>query len=74
MTISSGSNLVHGSGRNRDCTFRYRRLDRDTGAVRLEVSLGDDERFTDGGNSNVVLPDRSIVFGVARGLVRVRPR
>ena len=74
VTISSGSNLVYGSGRDRDCTFRYRGLDRASGAVRLEVPLGDDGRFTDGGNSNVVLPDRSIVFGVARGLVRVRPR
>ena len=74
VTISSGSGLLYGSGRDRDCTFRYRGLDRASGEVRVEVELGDDHRFTDGGNSNVVLPDRSIVFGAARGLVRIRPR
>lgn len=74
MTISTGSNLVYGSGRDADCTFVYRGLDRTTGAEAFRVPLGKSGEFTDGGNSNVILPDRSVVFGVSDGIVRLRPR
>ncbi len=73
MTISSGSGLVYGSGRDSDCAFTYRGLDRNTGAVAFQVALGASARYIDGGNTNAVLPDRSIVFGVRRGMVRLRP-
>ncbi len=73
MTLSSGSGLLYGSGRDRNCVFRYRALDRHTGQVAFEIDLGRAKKYADGGNSNVILPDRSIVFGVQRGMVRLRP-
>lgn len=73
ITLSSGSNLLYGSGRDRDCDHVYRGLDRSTGAVAFEVDLGRSAKFTDGGNTNALLPDRSIVFGVRQGMVRLRP-
>ncbi|MEM1262023.1 MAG: hypothetical protein AAGH76_06485 [Pseudomonadota bacterium] len=74
MTISSGSNLIYGSGRDRDCTFVYRGLNRDTGEIAFEKSLGRSAKFLDGGNTNALLPDRSIVFGTGGGIVRLRPK
>lgn len=73
MTISFGSNLVYGSGKDADCNFVYRGLDRATGAVKIEHRLGASEDFLDGGNSNAVLPDRSIIYGIGKGMVRIRP-
>jgi hypothetical protein len=31
------------------------------------------EDFLGGGNTNAVLPDRSIVYGIGKGVVRIRP-
>ncbi|MGF1544709.1 MAG: hypothetical protein ACFB00_09445 [Parvularculaceae bacterium] len=73
MTISSGSGLLYGSGRDRNCQYVYRGLDRATGDVAFEVPLGRSAKYVDGGNTNALLPDRSIVFGVRRGMVRLRP-
>jgi hypothetical protein len=73
MTISTSSGLVYGSGRDPDCNYVYRGLDRETGAEAFRVVLGKDGNFIDGGNSNAILPDRSIVFGVSDGIVRLRP-
>ena len=74
MSISSGSGLVYGSGRDADCRYVYRALDRATGAVAFERTLGRANRWIDGGNTNAILPDRSIAFGVTRGVARLRPR
>jgi hypothetical protein len=73
LTIAAGSRLVYGSGRSRGCEYRYRALDWDSGRVVLDVPLGDDRRFTDQGNQNTLAADRSIVYGSAGGLVRIRP-
>ena len=73
MTLSSGSGLLYGSGRDPDCNFVYRGLDRATGRVAFEVPIGKPNRFIDGGNTNALLDDRSIVFGVSRGMMRLRP-
>jgi hypothetical protein len=73
MTISFGSGLLYGSGKDADCNFVYRGLDRDTGKVRLEKTLGPSEDFLDGGNTNAVLPDRSVIYGIGKGMVRIRP-
>jgi hypothetical protein len=73
MTISYGSNLVYGSGRDRDCNFVYRGLDRATGQQAFAKTLGDSNDFLDGGNSNAVLPDRSVIYGIGDGMIRIRP-
>ena len=47
--------------------------DRDTGAVRVERVLGDAKVFLDGGNTNAVLADRSVLYGMNGGIIRIRP-
>jgi hypothetical protein len=73
MTISTSSGLIYGSGRDADCQFVYRGIDRATGAERWRFRLGKSKDFADGGNTNAVLPDRSLVFGVPNGVIRLRP-
>ncbi len=73
MTISFGSQLLYGSGRDRDCNFVYRGLDRNTGSVEFAQALGTADDFLDGGNTNALLPDRSIIYGIGDGLMRIRP-
>jgi len=46
-------------------------LDVDTGALRLDIPLGDDDAFTDQGNQQAVANDGSIVVGVRRGTLRI---
>jgi hypothetical protein len=72
LTHSLGSGLVYSTGR-RDCVYRLYGLDWATGDVVLDVPLGNDARYLDQGNQIVPAADRSLVFGTARGLVRVRP-
>ncbi|PNY80152.1 hypothetical protein [Deinococcus koreensis] len=73
MTLSSGSGLIYGSGRNRDCQVVYRGLERHTGRVAFSLPLGRSDRFVDSGNTNALLDDRSILFGVPQGIARLRP-
>jgi hypothetical protein len=73
VTISYGSDLLYGSGRDPDCNFVYRGLDRQTGEERFAKRLGDSNDFLDGGNSNSVLPDRSVIYGIVDGMIRIRP-
>jgi hypothetical protein len=73
MTISYGSDLLYGSGRDPDCNFVYRALDRQTGTEMLAKTLGTSNDFLDGGNSNAVLPDRSVIYGIGDGMIRIRP-
>jgi hypothetical protein len=72
LTHAAGSGLLYSTGR-RGCIYRLVGLDWRTGEVRLDVPLGDDPRFIDPGNQIVVLPDRSLLYGSARGLVRIMP-
>jgi hypothetical protein len=74
LTIAAGSRLVYGSGRNRNCEYRYRALDWDSGKLVLDVPLGDERRFVDQGNQNTLTADRSVIYGSAGGLVRIWPR
>ena len=71
-TVSAGSALVYGSGR-RDCVYRYYGLDWATGATKLDIPMGNDPRYLDQGNQSTLAADRSILFGTAKGLVRIRP-
>jgi hypothetical protein len=73
MTLSAGSGLVYGSGRDRNCQYVYRGLDRFSGKVAFEIPLGNTNQFSDSGNTNALLEDRSIVFGVPEGIARIRP-
>jgi hypothetical protein len=73
MTISYGSDLLYGSGRDPDCNFVYRGLDRRTGQQAFAMTLGESNDFLDGGNSNAILPDRSIIYGIGDGMIRIRP-
>ncbi|MFM2398930.1 MAG: hypothetical protein RL341_1087 [Pseudomonadota bacterium] len=72
MTISTASNLIYGIGRGDDCRNVYRGLDRATGQVAFSLPLDASRDYVDGGNSHVVNDDRSIVFGTATGMVRIR--
>jgi hypothetical protein len=73
LTYSKGSNLVYSSGR-RNCTYYYWGLDWQTGEVKVEIPMGGDDRFLDQGNQSTVNDDRSIIFGSAKGIVRLRPQ
>ena len=73
LTYSKGSNLVYSSGR-RNCTYYYWGLDWETGEIKVEIPMGTDERFSDQGNQSTINDDRSIIYGSARGIVRLRPR
>ncbi|MEO1576889.1 MAG: hypothetical protein AAFU65_18230, partial [Pseudomonadota bacterium] len=58
-TASSSSGLVYGLGRGDGCTYAYRGLDLATGAIRLDVTLVDDEAYTDQGNQHTIADDGS---------------
>jgi hypothetical protein len=72
LTYAAGSGLVYQTGR-RDCVYRLYGLDWQTGNIMLDIALGDDARYLDQGNQIVPTADRSLLFGSARGLVRIRP-
>jgi hypothetical protein len=72
LTYAAGSGLIYQTGR-RDCVYRLYGLDWRTGQVALDIALGEDERYLDQGNQIVPTADRSLLFGSARGLVRIRP-
>lgn len=72
LTYAAGSGLIYSSGR-RDCVYRLYGLDWRSGEVRLDVPLGRDARWLDQGNQTVPTADRSLLFGTAEGLVRIRP-
>jgi len=70
-TASSRTGVVYGMGRSNGCTYAYRGLDIDTGALRLDVPLGEDDGFTDQGNQQAIANDGSIVVGVRKGTLRL---
>ena len=70
-TASSRSRLVYGTGRGEGCMYAYRGLDIDTGEIRLDLPLGEDDAFTDQGNQQAVADDGSIVVGVRKGTLRI---
>ena len=72
MTASAGSNLIYSSGRM-GCTYTFFGLDRRTGDVRLQLPLGNDPFFADGGNNISLNDDRSLIYGSGGGIVRIRP-
>jgi hypothetical protein len=72
LTYAAGSGLIYQSGR-RDCVYRLYGLDWRSGEVVLDVPLGGDARWLDQGNQIVPAADRSLLFGSAEGLVRIRP-
>lgn len=73
LTYSEGSNLVYGSGR-RECIYYFWGLNWNTGDVELEISLGDSRDYLDQGNQVTIGEDRTVFFGSATGLVRIRPQ
>ncbi|MEM1261408.1 MAG: hypothetical protein AAGH76_03350 [Pseudomonadota bacterium] len=70
-TASSATGLVYGLGRGNGCTFSYRGLDIDTGAIALDIPLDDDKAYTDQGNQQTIAADGSIIVGVRRGQLRL---
>ncbi len=70
-TASSASGLVYGTGRGTGCTYAHRGLDIETGEIRLDVPLGDNEGFTDQGNQQAIANDGSIIVGVRKGTLRI---
>lgn len=70
-TASASSGLVYGLGRGDGCNYAYRGLDVGTGEVRLDVSLGEGNEFTDQGNQQAIADDGSIVIGVRKGTLRI---
>ncbi len=73
MTISAGSSLLYGIGRGADCKYTYRGLDLKSGKEAFSLPLDRSNRFSDGGNTHALNDDRSIIFGVANGIARLRP-
>lgn len=72
-TYSEGSNLVYGTGR-RDCVYHFWGLNWDTGAVEVEIPLGDSPEYLDQGNQITINDDRTVFFASSSGLVRIRPQ
>jgi hypothetical protein len=72
MTISAGSSLLYGIGRGEACKYTYRGLDLATGKEAFSLPLDRSDRFNDGGNTHALNDDRSIIFGVAGGIARIR--
>jgi hypothetical protein len=72
MTYSVGSNLVYGTGQ-REAVFYFWGLDWDTGAVALEIPLGQGNDFLDQGNQITIAEDRTVLYASATGIVRLRP-
>jgi hypothetical protein len=70
-TVSSRTGLVYGTGRGNGCTYAYRGLDMATGALLLDVPLGEDDGFTDQGNQQAIANDGSIIVGVRKGTLRL---
>jgi len=70
-TASARTGLVYGTGRGEGCTYSYRAIDIDTGSLRIDVPLSDDDAFTDQGNQQAIANDGSIVVGVRRGTLRL---
>jgi hypothetical protein len=73
VTLSTGSGLLYGVGRGENCQYVYRGLDRLTGRAAFSVPLGLSKDFLDQGNSHALNDDRSVIFGTAGGMVRMRP-
>ncbi|WP_299222396.1 hypothetical protein [uncultured Aquimarina sp.] len=74
ITYSIASNMIYGSGREADCNYYYYALDWETGKTVKKFNLGDNKKYDDPGNANIIGPDRSIIFNSKKGLVRLRPR
>ncbi len=73
MTISSNSRLLYGVGRGEGCKHVYRGLNVDNGEIAFSVPLNRSNDYLDQGNSHALNDDRSIIFGTATGMVRMRP-
>ncbi|MGB5819934.1 MAG: hypothetical protein WBG90_10665 [Saonia sp.] len=74
LVYSTKTNSLYGSGRENDCSYYYYTLDWDTGYTIRRDLLGDDKRFDDPGNANVIGPDGSITYNSKKCLVRIMPR
>jgi hypothetical protein len=72
MTYSVGSNLVYGTGR-RNSIYYFWGLDWDTGKIAVEIPLGDNDDYLDQGNQVTIAENKTILYGSARGIVRLRP-
>lgn len=71
---STATNTVYGSGKESDCNYYYYSLDWDTGRTVAKNKLGNDKRFDDPGDANIIGPDRSIIYNSKKCLVRIRPK
>ncbi len=74
LVYSSATNSLYGSGREDDCNYYYYSLDWKTGKTIKKFNLGNDKKFDDLGNANIIGPDRSMIYNSKKGLVRIRPK
>ena len=80
LTVSSGSNMVYGSGMETDCYYYYYGLDWTTGETKLRKRLGPVDRtaltlnndtFFDGGDNNIIDEQGSIFYSGGSSLVKL---
>ncbi len=74
LVYSTATNYLYGSGKENDCNYYYYTLDWETGTTIRRDILGNSEQFDDPGNTNLIGPDRSIIYNSKEGLVRIRPQ
>ncbi len=73
LVYSTATNYLYGSGKEMDCNYYYYTLDWETGNTVRKDFLGDSKNFDDPGNTNLIGPDRSIIYNSKKGLVRIKP-
>jgi hypothetical protein len=73
LTLSTRTGLLYGSAVV-GCRFVYYGLDWATGRAVLEEPLGRGATWSDGGNQQTLPGDGSLIYGGARGWVRLAPR
>lgn len=80
LTVSSGNNMLYGSGMENDCYYYYYGLDWTTGETALRIQLGpvdqsavtlNHDTFFDGGDNNIIDEDGNIFYSGGASLVKI---
>jgi hypothetical protein len=76
-SISGGANLVYSSGVEADnqvYMYGIRFSGTEAGKVKLRLPIGPADQFLDQGNNTIINDDGSVIYGTARGIVRLRSK